>query len=550
MDELNVTLPNKTIKKLSLGKSVVVLGANGAGKTRFGIKIEELNDSDYAASNNTETTLSVQRISAQKSLAISEGLVIKGLETSEKELFIGETGNASKKIHYRFRSKPATHLLDDYNQALSLLFSKNNKLLEDHNKKDTLAIKEGLERPPVLKTLITTVEEIWNDILPHRKLDLSGNEVHAIFQNKNYDDTNIRYHGKEMSDGERVILYMIVQAIIVRENTLIIVDEPELHIHKAVVNKLWDRLEEIRQDCVFMYITHDLDFASLRNTDEILWIKSFDGQDKWDFEFLLLEDYSNLPPLLLFELIGTRKKIIFVEGTSDSLDYLLYQEIYKYKNYHIIPCGGCKQVISCVKAKNKYPDLKDIEVYGVIDRDYRTKEEIDNLEKDGIFCLNVAEVENLFLVPELLKIMHSQFGCEPLNESTAEKFIIKLYRDSREKQIAGAFKKEIDYQFDCVHFDNNIKSADDVKTLIDERFSIENINKIYSQKSSQFTELDDLDQILKIFNEKNLSKQVGSCFGIRGSDYPKRVINLLKFDNIGVKEKIIESLKPYIPDMP
>lgn len=68
-----------------------------------------------------------------------------------------------------------------------------------------------------------------------------------------------------MSDGERAIFYMIGQALVAAEGTVLIVDEPELHVHRSIMEKLWDEIEASRRDCGFIYITHDLDFAAARS---------------------------------------------------------------------------------------------------------------------------------------------------------------------------------------------------------------------------------------------------------------------------------------------
>ena len=126
-------------------------------------------------------------------------------------------------------------------------------------------------------------------------------------------------------------------------------------------------------------------------------------------------------------MIGTKQRIVFVEGTKDSLDFLLYSEVYRESGFHVIPCGGCREVINAVKAKKQYAKLKGIEVYGVIDRDFRVQYEIDSLATDGIFCLKVAEVENLFVVPALLKIMQEQLGCVERDLAKPEELILELF---------------------------------------------------------------------------------------------------------------------------
>lgn len=44
MGTLKIKFPHSEEYEFEAGKPVVLLGANGAGKTRFSIKIEELND--------------------------------------------------------------------------------------------------------------------------------------------------------------------------------------------------------------------------------------------------------------------------------------------------------------------------------------------------------------------------------------------------------------------------------------------------------------------------------------------------------------------------
>ena len=127
------------------GKPVVLLGANGAGKTRFSIKIEELNDPTFNNCNAQESVL-IHRISAQKSLSIQENISILDHESSVRSFFIGGTHQYATKSGNRFGSNPATFLLDDFNKALSLLFSEENKELQLAHQQDKQAIKEKATR--------------------------------------------------------------------------------------------------------------------------------------------------------------------------------------------------------------------------------------------------------------------------------------------------------------------------------------------------------------------------------------------------------------------
>lgn len=540
MGTLNIKFPHNEEYTFESGKAIVLLGANGAGKTRFSIKVEELNDPTFK-NWNAQESIPIHRISAQKSLSIQDSIFILDNESSKRSLFWGDTGQYATKSGNRFGSNPATFLLDDFNKALSLLFSEENKELQLAHQQDKQAIKENMLHPEPITTVVEKAMEIWNELLPHRKIDLTGNGVHVNYEGQ-------RYHGKEMSDGERVMLYMICQVLVQRPNTLLIIDEPELHIHKSIVDKLWTRLEEERNDCVFMYITHDLNFALSRNEAKVLWIKSYSGTD-WEYEFLDCNDYESIPDELLFELIGTRQKVLFVEGTKNSYDHYLYQEIYKDNGYHIIPCGGCQEVIRLVKAKRTYEKLNAIQVYGIVDRDFRTESEISALQGDGIYCLNVAEVENLFVVPEVLDIMETALACEHGTAQQAKDFIGDLFSQNKDNQITLALAQEMKYQLSLFELGKQKLTPKEIKEKIDLKYSEQNIEKFFSTKKAIFDAADTTEKILAVFNFKDMSKKVGNKFGLTGRDYPQRILNLLRSQR-SEKMQILEAIRKYTPDLP
>lgn len=537
---MKLKFPKNEEYEFEYGKPIIVIGANGAGKTRFGVKIEELNDPAFHKQNQIENS-HIHRISAQKSLTINTSIPIYDFESSEKNLYLGNSEKYATKNGNRFESNPATHLLSDYQSVLSLLFSEENKELQKEHENAQKCTAEGKSIPAPTNTVVDRATRIWNTLLPHRTIDLSGNGVHVHYNEQ-------RYHGKEMSDGERVMLYMICQALVVKPKTLLIIDEPELHIHKAVVNELWTLLENERPDCVFMYLTHDLDFALSRNNAKYLWIKNFDG-DSWDYDFLDIENYPDLPSDLLFEILGTRQKIVFVEGTKDSYDYKLYQEIYRDKGYHVIPCGGCQDVIRLVKAKKTYESLEAIEVYGIVDRDFRTEGEIEALKNDGVFTLNVAEVENLFIVPDTLDIMENQLGCDDGRADTAKKRIGELFSQNKENQVNEALSKEISHQLSLFELGSNKYTDDEIHNLIADKYTAENINNWREEKEKIFNSASTVDEILAVFNFKPLVKCIASVFQLADKDFPKRVINCMT-KNKEVRKELLSVLSKYVPELP
>lgn len=543
---ITVKFPNNEDVVFEQGKPVVILGANGSGKTRLGVRIDELNDKRFNRPSVSSDDFLIHRISAQKSLIISDKIALTDFDSSWRALFYGDTHTTATKQFHRYGGQysrsPATHPIDDFDNVLALLFAEDYKELQEYQAAIKTAIKKNEDPPQVITTVRENTVNIWNDLLPQRKIGLVSGNIHA-----EYSDS--KYHGKEMSDGERIMLYMICQTLILPKNSIIIIDEPEMHIHKAIVKKLWDRLEQERQDCVFMYITHDLDFAASRDTDKILWVKSYDGTE-WEYEFLDTLEFDDLSDELLFEIIGTRKKILFVEGTRNSYDYALYSEYFKDKEYHVIPCGGCREVINIFKAKKTYEKLNSIEAHCIIDRDFRAEAEITALKSDGIAFLEVAEVENLFIVPVLLDIMEEQLGCETGASQQAKEFIASLFAQTKANQIGEAFIKEVNHQLTILNFEEKAASPADLQSAIADKFTVEAIQSYFDEKQSSFDAATTLDSILKVYNFKELSAKIGCKFGLHGNSYPQRVLNLLKTNPNGLRDRIIAALKPYIPDLP
>ncbi|MFI8146684.1 DUF4435 domain-containing protein [Acinetobacter sp. ABJ_C5_2] len=511
--------------EIETAQSILFIGANGAGKTRLGTWIE-------LHSPNSQF---VHRISAQKSLRFPDSATPKSIEQAKNSLLFGYDNYSYHHKSNRWSGggpgSPATALLDDFEKLMVYLFSDETEKNAIYKKQS----KESSNRVEPPETNMDLVKQLWEKILPHRELIIGGLRIQTCVKG----NTDKVYNSSEMSDGERVIFYLIGQCLAAPENGIIVIDEPELHLHKSVQIPLWNEIEKLRSDCLFVYLTHDVDFASAKENSKKIWLKSFDGKN-WQWEEIF-ED-SNLPNELLIEILGSRKPIVFVEGENGSFDVGLYREI--LSDFLVIPRGSCTQVIQSVKALKANHQLHHLTVYGIIDRDRRPQHEIDGLERDSIFVLKVAEVENLFCTKEILEIVSKRLERNAQDDfQTVSNTIFKKLESELDTQVSLHANSEIKFLLNM--FDTSKKGKQEINNellRLVQTINVDNLYNSFNQKFSQIIAEKNYEDLLAIYNRKSLASQASESLGLAKKTLPETVVRLARGE---CKESIKSALKPY-----
>lgn len=524
-------LPDKTGQKVEYetkNNAVIIVGANGAGKSKLGAWIEQ---QDWE---------SVHRIGAQRNLNFNKHIQLKSYSEAENWVFYGNGDTKDPRKGHRWNwGDYTTKLMDDFDHVLSTLIAMKNNEVDKFHQNCVAAGDDKNNWPDVPITSIEKLIEIWEAVLPQRRLIEEDSQFYAVL---NKDGQDIKYSSTEMSDGERGVLYLVSQVLCVPEGKIMIIDEPEVHLQRSIMNQLWKMLESYRPDCLFIYITHDLQFAAAHGKVDKIWIKDFDGAH-WTFEKIIDEE---LPEELTLEILGSRKNVLFVEGEQNSYDYQLYLEL--YPNYLIIPCGGCNQVISRTRAYRNSTMLHECNVYGLIDRDYRPEHEIAALKNDDVYVLDVAEVENLFLVEELIRVMASRFGVADVDQAVSDvkKYVIDTkFGNLIERQICQSVVAEIKYQLSCIEI--KMTNETDAKASLEARLNTFNYDNTRKQIEPVFRNVlnsKDYKGVLKVFNEKGIAATIGEILGVDKREYQGKVINLLHSD---CHDEIVTALSKYLP---
>jgi AAA domain, putative AbiEii toxin, Type IV TA system/Protein of unknown function (DUF4435) len=371
---------------VNAGASAIFVGANGGGKTRLAVLLE------------SSLGVRAHRISAHRALTLNPGVAkvseryaLAGLRTGWQH----EAANAAHRPGNRWQGKEAVNLLNDFDYLLQALFAEQtNRTLETHAKNRA---GDHTTAPP---TNFEKLVEIWHRLLPHRQLHITGDDIQVSIPG-----STAKYTASEMSDGERAIFYMIGQALAAASNSALIVDEPELHVHRSIMSRLWDELEATRQDCAFVYITHDLEFAAARTAQKFV-IHAYDPVPRWTIETVpqntgFSEDLTTL-------ILGSRRPVLFVEGGDTSLDLALYRAC--YPQFTVIPRGSCQDVLHSVVTMRRNKDLTRVTCAGIVDADDYEVSEAKALGDQGVAILPVSEIENLIVLPSISRAILEHEG--------------------------------------------------------------------------------------------------------------------------------------------
>lgn len=492
-------------------RNTVLVGANGCGKTSLANLL-------------------------QKSLNVSDGIVIPAQKLLIFPTFANTPNFASARTHFEKYQKYISNDkvsfdakgMEDYDWTSTKSYASEmvkimGMLLGERQvciNRASSRYKQGEQVPTRdFMGVLDDVIDIWNSLIEHRTLMCNDNNELKI----KYNDTV--YDAHQMSDGERVIIYIAGRVLFAPRNGIIIVDEPELHLHKSIANKLWDILENKRPDCRFIYFTHDLDFATSRNCQKA-WIRNFNYPNKWSIELI---SESEIPEELLLKLLGSRKPILFCEGKQESLDRRVFEII--YPKFTIQPVGTCKNVINYTRAYNHVANTY-CKAFGIIDKDFRTDTQLECLSKDYIFSYDIAEIENLFLsedfVNEYASIKH-----EAINIQDIKNKVIAEFSNHIESQISFYISAYINFTFNESHI-RQASTIAGVKANYHDFTSKINIEKLYTDRENDLQQIintNNYAKLITVANDKGLLKIVAQSFGLKGRDeFLSRALNILEFN--------------------
>lgn len=210
------------------------------------------------------------------------------------------------------------------------------------------------------------------------------------------------YGAAELSDGERNALLIAADVLTAKPGTLLIIDEPERHLHRSIISPLLTQLFKYRDDCAFIAGTHDLMLPVDNPDSRVLLVRScsYSGQQASQWDVDLIPANADIDEAIKQDIVGSRRKIVFVEGDALSLDRPLYSVL--FPGVSVRSKGSSRDVEHAVNGIRASETLHWVKAWGIIDNDGRDPASVATLQSGGIFALPFYSVESIYYHPDLI----------------------------------------------------------------------------------------------------------------------------------------------------
>ena len=387
---------------------IVILGPNGSGKTQLAQKIAQSNE--------------VSAISAQRRTWVDDTLPVQ----EEQQL-----RNQVKSQQNQWQQN-SWHPTEEINFILSTLIQDHTNLLTKRNEE---AIDSSKPLEPVRDTKLILLQGLWNRLFPKRKLEIGG----FFPKVKRLDAASpaATYQLRQMSDGERTVLYMAAR-VMTAEQPVILVDEPELHMHSRLSVQFWDEAERLRPDCRFVYVTHDLNFALSRRRATFLIARSNDAAAA-----LIVDE---LPSSIAAEVLGAAtlpfyaKRIFLFEGEpGKGFASEFFSVWFDDEETFAIPCGGRDSVCAAVSGLRTV-GVVAAKIIGLIDRDFYSDAVLDAVP-NGVTVLPLHEIESVLCDQNVVAAVAEQFGKDPAG--VWEEFLDRVRKEFRGQTLNSVVARRV-----------------------------------------------------------------------------------------------------------
>jgi len=434
-----------------LGRVNVFLGINGSGKSKL------LNDIAFQL-RETSTGIAVVQTVGGRQIFLSSNVSGRVQTTNQQQEFEDLLQKQTLQSLQSIRRESVDEQLSmgerstvlspesRLQRALALLASQIAGFEKDYRERffawgetDRSTASPVREESQLLSKLLGLFTEIFPSI-KISAVQTNNNQIQVAADHHSFklecNKGGQTYPIDQMSDGEKQVFASLVDRFLFSDSQCVfVIDEPELNLDPVLACNFWNVMEREMPESTFLFATHSMDFAIRKGVDKI-WVLGQSGPAELDREQL-----KNLSSEEQRSFLGSIRGIVLadigvvVEGDENSIDAIVYPWLLDGNASEICvrSYGGCDSVVDATKKIDIWEEIApSAKIIGIVDRDYRSDEEILKMEGTNCVLLKLHDLESYLCNPDLL-------------ESLAQKLQIKSFPSKVEltKQINQHFSEQV-----------------------------------------------------------------------------------------------------------
>lgn len=300
-----------------------------------------------------------------------------------------------------------------------------------------------------------------------------------------FDEDGSKRSFSELSSGEQEVIVLSFDILLQNpSDCVILIDEPEIHLHPELTFRLIKVLKSIGERNQYFLFTHSTDIIGSSFDTGIYFIRPksrvSDGNQvvRVDREsFSQLEHVPNLRETIGMVSLG--KKLLFVEGANSSIDRNVFSTLARSmkSDLAIVPSSSARNVSNMsLICETLRQGLFGLEIFMIRDRDSLTDEQIAHYKEKSagkLIFLPFYEMENAFLDPDALYSVLKRVKPET---SLSSQDIKDRLTDLARKQIINCVEKYVknEVYFEAGNFDITpqaevVTKEDLIRTMLSKR---------------------------------------------------------------------------------
>lgn len=256
---------------------------------------------------------------------------------------------------------------------------------------------------------------------------------------------------RHLSSGEKTVFYLCLLLSYFTSIGLLLIDEPENHLHENLLNKLVNLLSEIAKSQSYASVLKDCAKTKLKiniekyytnyKLQKIIFVTHSKSLIYSNFQFgqnFIVDnkiqplEYENAEKKLReIGLSCVSEKMLIVEGTTEEK---LFDHILGNTGIRIYPVNGCAQVLDLYRKIRMMKDhLPSVNIAFMIDKDTRNKDKFEAIRQEDsefydehFILLDKHEIENYFIDVNLMKDVCDKYtidGADTISKDDLKKMI-------------------------------------------------------------------------------------------------------------------------------